>query len=129
MVFRLLIFIARKPGTSHDDFRNRYENEHVPIIKKKVEEVGAQDLNPYEYKRTYLHLDKNGIQGEFGPMPGMQVDDMYDIVIDTAYTSKEQGLTWHKKVEEDGVIKKDREEFADHDRMKVIVVEQTEGGL
>ena len=128
MVFKLIIFMPRKQGTSKEDFISYYENNHVPLMKQISEEVGATATNPIAYKRHYTHLDSNGAAQDHGPLFPAP-DFHYDAVTECAYNSKEEAFAWHEKVYGDGRLKADEAKFVDQERMRVVNVEERDGGL
>ena len=77
-MFRLNIFLKRKAGMSYAEFRNYYENRHIPLCMKYM--VGAE-----RYVRRYLEPVTGAPEPEFDVVTELWFRDARtrDIVLDT----------------------------------------------
>lgn len=64
--WKILLFMKRKPGLSVEEFRDYYENHHVPLALEYSAAVSR-------YTRRYLDPRPNPDTGESGELP-------YDVV-------------------------------------------------
>ncbi|GME48448.1 EthD domain-containing protein [Neofusicoccum parvum] len=79
MPYTVLIFAYRKPGLTPEEFKNHYENVHVPLIKSI-----AGDKFPLSHTRSYIHrTESKEDQGNSFPatvLAGTQDDFCYDAI-------------------------------------------------
>jgi uncharacterized protein (TIGR02118 family) len=75
---KLLIFLKRKPGMSVADFRDYYENRHVPLCMHYM--AGVE-----RYVRRYLEPREGASEMDFDVITELWFKDraMVDIVLDT----------------------------------------------
>jgi hypothetical protein len=52
--YNILIFMTRKSGISHMEFKNHYENTHMPLLQ-----FYGGPYFPKHHSRHYLQFDKN----------------------------------------------------------------------
>jgi EthD domain len=78
MISRLLIFLKRKPGMSVAEFRNYYENRHIPLCMKYMRRLKL-------YRRHYLELPSGEVEMDFDVITELGFADAKtrDLVLDT----------------------------------------------
>jgi len=54
MPYNVLIFVTRKSGISHSDFKKHYETSHMPLLQF----YGGEHF-PKSHRRHYLHFSEN----------------------------------------------------------------------
>ena len=109
-MFKVIALIPRKPGLTHEEFRNYYESHHAPLAVKLVPQFRG-------YIRNYI----SPMEGFEGEPPG------YDAVVEFYYDSRE---VWDEvsKLYLEGeigeVLIPDEETFMDRSRMQVLIAEE-----
>lgn len=75
---KLLIFLKRKPGMSHADFRDYYENRHIPLCMTYMRGIEC-------YRRRYLEPVVGAPEMDFDVITELGFGDAKtrDIVLDT----------------------------------------------
>lgn len=78
MISRLLIFLKRKPGMSVAEFRDYYENRHIPLCMKYMRGATL-------YRRHYLDLPPGAAEMDFDVLTELGFADATtrDLVLDT----------------------------------------------
>ncbi|KPI43011.1 uncharacterized protein AB675_1786 [Cyphellophora attinorum] len=81
MVFRILILAWRKHGMAPEEFKNHYDNVHVPLVRELT-----GPLFPLSHRRSYIKRS----QHQNGTYPaaviqGNQEDFGFDCVAELAY--------------------------------------------
>ena len=61
-IFKLLLFLKRRPGMSIEDFRDYYENVHAKLCAKGMN-------GPFQYMRRYVDPLPNPATGEIEELP------------------------------------------------------------
>jgi hypothetical protein len=117
MSYRILIFVSRKPGLSHSDFKTYYETSHLPLLR-----FFAGALFPKHHKRYYLNFDKDDkpevLQGDkavfdFDAIAEVSFDDKSHF---QAFLESLRGEEAHKK------LTQDEDKFSDRGKLKIVVV-------
>ena len=131
MTLRALIFAYRKPGTTHAQFREHWENVHIPLVLS----IAGSDA-PLSHTRHYIHRTESAAGGG-GPanpnhpatvMIGAQDAVDYDAVAELVFEGQEQLQAFQAKVgtpDAAAKIAADEEKFADRARMCVVMVGET----
>jgi len=65
-VYKILLFMKRRPGMSVEDFRDYYENRHVPLCSKYMQGISR-------YMRRYLDPQPHAESGTCVELP-------YDVI-------------------------------------------------
>jgi hypothetical protein len=73
--WKILLFMKRRPGMSIEDFREYYENHHVPLALKYSTAVTR-------YMRRYLEPHRNPDTGDDSELP-------YDVVTELWFDNEE----------------------------------------
>lgn len=60
MPYSMLLMLPRRPDLTPEQFREHYENGHVPLINSLCEDP---NLRPILYKRTYFVAELMGPSG------------------------------------------------------------------
>ncbi len=109
-MFKIIALIPRKPGLTHEEFRDYYENNHAPLAVKHVPQFRG-------YIRNFIR-----------PLEGFEGEPVgYDAVVEFYYDSKE---AWDEvsKLYLEGEIGKvlipDEDTFMDRSRMQVLIAEE-----
>ncbi len=118
-MFKILIFAKRKPGLTREQFIDRYENVHIPLTVKLVEEGKIPPL--ISYKRNFIDHDH---PLNIGSVP-------YDVVTEACYADRagfennRSGLTDPEVAE---LVGRDMSELLDLTDVQYIVVDEFTGG-
>ncbi|UVO54266.1 EthD domain-containing protein [Sphingomonas sp. SUN039] len=77
-VYKLLIFMKRRPGMSLTEFRDYYENRHIPLCMTYMRGVEC-------YRRRYLEPATDGAEMDFDVITelGFAEARTRDVVLDT----------------------------------------------
>ena len=70
-VYKILLFMKRRPGMSMADFMDYYENRHVPLALKYASRMSG-------YKRRYLTPQPNPATGTVEELP-------YDVITELSF--------------------------------------------
>ena len=122
--FSNFALVARKPGVSFEDFKNYYENHHIPMFMKLVD--GEKHIS--KYTRHYFQRD-----GKDTPSSeGYEFDSAgtwdFDVLTHVVYKSKAAfDEMWEKFKEVQHVISEDEKTFLDQKKMKVFFVGDVKG--
>jgi hypothetical protein len=117
MPYNILIFITRKPGISHLDFKKHYETSHMPLLQF----YGGEHF-PKSHRRHYLQFSKDDqptvVQGDkaaFG----------FDAIAEVSFDDEAafQAFLAALRVEEASkMLRMDEEKFSDSEKMTIVVV-------
>ena len=72
--FKILLFMKRKPGMSMEDFRQYYENRHIPLCMKYMQGISG-------YKRSYIEPQPHAESGTNEELP-------YDVITELSFTDE-----------------------------------------
>lgn len=117
MVYTVLIFASRKPGTTPQEFRDHYEGIHMPLVKELT-----GDHFPQIHRRRYIHRAEGKGDTERNPnhpatvLLGTQADFDYDVVGELIFpdaTASRAFLGAMQNPETAGPINADAEKFVD----------------
>lgn len=108
-MFKVMSFLARKPGTTPAEFRDYYENHHVPLITSLAP-------SPPTYRRNYLSREEPLIPGEaIG----------FDVVTEQAFPDKPAFEAWLAVMRANGEkVREDEARFLDHSRYFAYFVDE-----
>ncbi len=73
--FSILLFMKRRPGMSMEEFRNYYENRHIPLCAKYMQGVAG-------YRRNYLTPQPHAESGTNEELP-------YDVITELLFDDEE----------------------------------------
>jgi uncharacterized protein (TIGR02118 family) len=71
VIYKILLFMKRRPGMSVAGFQDYYENTHVPLCAKYISGICG-------YTRRYLTPQPNPDTGETGELP-------FDVITELAF--------------------------------------------
>lgn len=80
--FKIFLFMKRKPGMSVEDFRDYYENHHIPLCMKYSQGVSR-------YIRRYIEPQPHAESGTNEEMP-------YDVITELGFDDEQ---TWKATVD------------------------------
>jgi uncharacterized protein (TIGR02118 family) len=98
---KLILFVKRKSGISHEEFRQHYESCHAPLAWSKL------SGKLVKYKRNYL-----------SSFPGLP-EPIYDCITEFWFADKEAldgALTWTRS-EAGQILAQDEEKFMERPTM------------
>ena len=90
MAFRVVLFAYRKPGLSPQDFKQRYEDVHIPLVKDI-----SGSLFPLSHTRRYISLSKTSseesTEATYEPelISGEPSDMPYDAITEMRFDTRE----------------------------------------
>lgn len=119
MVFKILLTAHRKAGVTPAEFKDHYENTHLPLIKS----ITGPDF-PISHSRSYI---ERSADGDFGArvFRGTQADFDMDVVAELAFEDMPALQRFFAAIgqgEGHKAIKADEEKFLDSERMKVVLL-------
>lgn len=128
MVYTILIFAYRKPGTTPAEFKAHYENNHIPLVFSI-----AGPLAPISHKRRYIHRTEveeptgDGENAKYPPtvLYGSPAMFDYDAVAEVKFKDEAAFGAFFGHVsspEHKAKIAEDEDKFLDRTRMTVVLV-------
>ncbi|KAF2645066.1 hypothetical protein P280DRAFT_496162 [Massarina eburnea CBS 473.64] len=127
MPYTCLIFATRKPTITPSQFKDYWENIHVPLLKSLT-----GDLFPLRYKRQYLaRVERKGFGGPANPdhpplvLRGSPSDFDFDAIGEMTWEDEKTFQRFHKAIYETDVaaqLAKDEEYFLDAGGLKIVVI-------
>ncbi|KAE8148616.1 EthD domain-containing protein [Aspergillus avenaceus] len=122
MPFKALLYITRKAGTTPTEFRNHYENVHMPLIKG----LAGPDF-PLSHKRYYLARPAPGEDDTYPAvvLMGSQTDFSYDAVTEVTFGSEEAMKVFFGRRMEPGtkeIIDADEEKFLESSKVRAVIL-------
>lgn len=136
MTYSILIYAFRKAGTTPEQFREHYENSHVPLVK----EIAGEHF-PLSHTRRYLHRTKtSNAEGGGGGgternadypatvLFGNQADADYDAFAELTFADVAAFQTFFgicSQPENQARIQADEAKFLDSAKMTIVVVGET----
>ena len=117
MTFTVLSLAVRKAGTTHEEFREHYENNHMPLLKSIF-----GDAFPISHTRYYVKPDEQGNAVTFVGPQALNNVDCYGLLVfeDEAHFGR---LMETMGVPENGKkVQEDDHKFLDHESYRVLPV-------
>lgn len=114
--FTIVVFVTRKPGLSPAQFRDHWENTHVPLIRR----LGGRSF-PVNHTRHYLHRDETRSDYPISPLVGGPGDFTYDGFAVVSFASREAFEEFLPVMTSPEVLE-DEERFTDREKMKAVVL-------
>jgi hypothetical protein len=117
-VFKILLLMKRRPGMSVEDFRDYYENHHVPLAMRN-----GGGIPLLRYVRRYLEPQPNAETGRNDELP-------YDVITELWFDNEEvwrgtvEYLTTTVMVDE---VVEDEKNLFDRPTMRIATVVECEG--
>ncbi|KAL2867519.1 EthD domain-containing protein [Aspergillus lucknowensis] len=122
MTFTIAVFVTRKPGLTPSDFRNHWENKHIPLLQR----LGGS-LFPLNHSRHYLAREET-VDGDGGycdfpvtPLVGESADFTYDGFAVVTFAS-ESAFRGFLSVMISDEVQEDEERFTDREKMRAVVL-------
>lgn len=114
MPIKMLLFVTRKPGMSPEDFKNHYENVHIPLVKS----MGSEAF-PLTHTRRYLAKTKEPWSEVYttsqilsGPPSAFEFDCIGELTYESIEHLQRHGALLQNE-QNDPLIKADCEKFMD----------------
>lgn len=130
MVYSVIIFAWRKPGTSPAQFKQHYENSHVPLVKSL-----AGPLFPKTHTRHYIQrnptndaADSSNKAHPATVLVGEQDDFSYDAYAELVFQDVPAFQQFFGCITGEENAKKiaaDEEQFLDRAKMRAVAVDET----
>lgn len=124
MVYVVFMFIARRPGMTLEDFKDHYENKHIPLV---LEVLG--DAAPVRHTRHYLQRNPAAAEGDDVAPPLLFVGDAsaidYDVITKVELRDEEHFQAFNAKYASSPRQKElaeDQLAFSDASKFKVLAV-------
>ena len=130
MPFKVLIFAHRKPGLSPTQFKDHWENSHIPLIQKL-----SGPSFPTTHSRRYIHrieatdaTSDDPASNESYPatvLVGRQADFSYDGFAELTFEDETAFQTFFGIISQGEAAKQlaeDEEKFLDRAKMTAVVV-------
>ena len=111
-MYKVMAFLARKPGMTRDEFRDYYENRHAPLVGQLTPKFAA-------YRRNYVNFE--------GPLKTDEHLITFDVVVEIEFEDQAACERWVAAYQVPDVLARisaDEENFLDRDRMLVCAVDQ-----
>jgi hypothetical protein len=116
--YRILLFMKRKPGMSMEDFKNYYENNHIPLCAPYMKGIDG-------YRRNYLIPQPHAESGTCEELP-------YDVITEMIFNDKavyEQTVDYLSKTVMPDHIVEDEKNFFHRPTMRMATVEECESDM
>jgi uncharacterized protein (TIGR02118 family) len=107
-MFKVFAYLKKRDDMSTEEFRDYYENQHIPLVLKFIS-------MPKVYKRNYL------IRGDEFNVEDPSID--FDCITEAVWDDRAEFTEFINNVNRDE-IRLDEEKFLDRDRLRVYVVEE-----
>ena len=129
MTYGALIIAYRKPGTTHAEFKDHWENKHVPLVK-----AITGPFFPLTSTRHYIHRTAGSGGGSANPnhpatlFTGSQDAVDYDGVAELTFESEEAFKAFVGVISEPEAaarIAEDEETFLDRGKLAVVMLGET----
>ena len=117
MPYNILIFVTRKSGISHVEFKKHYETTHIPLLQL----YGGEHF-PNSHKRHYLQFNENN---EPTVVQGNKAAFDFDAIAEVSFNDEAafQAFLAALRVEEASkTLRMDEEKFSDGEKMRIVVV-------
>ncbi|GJC80867.1 hypothetical protein ColLi_03705 [Colletotrichum liriopes] len=117
MDYRLLLFIYRKKGITHAEFRDHYEYIHVPLTR---ELTGS--LFPSLHSRRYIERSS---EGEPNVLIGDKTEQECDAVVEVAFKDEEAAQAFFAATNTGEVeerLRKDTAQFLDREKLRILKI-------
>lgn len=110
-MYKVMAYLARKPGLSREEFRTYYEYSHVPLIERLIPGMTT-------YQRNYLNFDE--------PFRRNEEHIGFDMVTEMVFEDREACSAWFAAVRQPDIFRQimdDEAHFLDQDRVMVTAVD------
>ncbi|KAI1403318.1 EthD domain-containing protein [Hypoxylon fuscum] len=127
MPYSVLLFISRKPGTTVEEFKERFENSHMPLLRE-----AAGPHFPLSHTRRYIHRSEGQAEGTTRNagtparvLVGTQADFDYDVIAELTFADEAAFQTFFQTVhspEKAAKIIAAEETFLDRAQTRAVVL-------
>ncbi|KAE8349225.1 EthD domain-containing protein [Aspergillus coremiiformis] len=126
MVYKILLYITRKPGTTPAEFKSHYETVHMPLVRR----IAGADF-PLSHRRLYLARPAPGADNSFpaAALVGSPEEFFYDAIAEVTFADEAAFKVFFGRREEPGVrelVEGDEEAFLDRTRFRAVVLGDVE---
>lgn len=125
MTVTMFMFVPRKPGLTVEQFKDHYENKHVPLVLKAMGEA-----KPLSHTRYYCQRNPAAQGDAEVPPPLLFVGNPdtvdYDCITKIEFKDQETFAKFHEEFQNTPFkkeIEEDQDRFADTPRFKILAVE------
>jgi hypothetical protein len=130
MPYNVFLFITRKPSLTREEFKDYYENTHIPLLKSLV-----GPLFPLHHTRQYFaRTDRKGFGGPANRdhpnylLRGAPEGFDYDVIAELTWENEKTFHDFYKAIYETDVAAQlalDKEHFLDSGSLRSVVVGET----
>jgi hypothetical protein len=120
-MFKLIALLRRKPGTTHEAFREYYEANHVPLATPVMDGLIT------DYRRNYVQQSF----GYFGESDGGQAADGFDCVTEVMLPDRASVDALFARMADPEIsarIVADEEKFIDRASISIMIVNVVPSG-
>ncbi len=117
-VYKILLFMKRKPGLSMEAFQDYYETRHAPLCEKYASGVKR-------YVRRYLSPQRNGETGALDELPFDVITELW-FDNEAVFEGTVAYLSTHKMPDE---VVEDEMKLFDRSRMRIATVVEHQSHL
>lgn len=121
MTYRLLIFLHRKPGTTHAEFRDHYERVHIPLTR----ELTGSSFPSLHARRYVDQAASAALMPSSGSANNKESEA--DAVVEVAFRDERAAQAFFAATnagEAAERLRRDNEQFLDWERVKVLKVSE-----
>lgn len=117
--FSIVVFVTRKPGLSPAEFKDHYENKHVPLLQSL-----AGPTFPISHTRHYLARDP--VNPEHPPVFVYGDPDgfTYDAMVEVRFENQVAFLEFQKVMVSPEVLE-DEDRFTDRTKLRAVGMGET----
>ncbi|KAI0868280.1 EthD domain-containing protein [Hypoxylon argillaceum] len=128
MAYSLLVFLSRKPGTTPEQFKDYYNNSHLPLYRNLVGSRFSVLHTQRYLHRTTAPSDSNTPRNPSTPASvflGTQADFDYDVVVTIDFKDAEAFQAFYEYVQQPDIaaaVAADEERFLDRSQTRTAVL-------
>ncbi|KAF2007137.1 hypothetical protein P154DRAFT_517545 [Amniculicola lignicola CBS 123094] len=129
MTYTIILFVTRKPTITPDEFKDHWENKHIPLLQSIT-----GSLFPIHVRQYLIRIDRKGFGGPANrnhPLLLLRgtVDDFdYDAIAHLTFESEKAFHQFYHVIYEttaQAQLAADEKRFLDTEKMKTVVVGNT----
>ncbi|TDZ35225.1 hypothetical protein CTRI78_v011518 [Colletotrichum trifolii] len=118
MSYRMLIYLHRKPGTTHAEFKDHYENVHVPLTR---ELTGS--LFPQLHSRRYI--ERSADDDKAVVLVGSKEHEDADAIVEVAFKDEAAAQAFFGATntgEARERLEEDNEKFLNWEKVRILKI-------
>ncbi|CAI6340421.1 unnamed protein product [Periconia digitata] len=129
MTYSIVIFVTRKPTITPDEFKDYWENHHIPLLQSLT-----GDSFPRQHRRQYLaRIERKGFGGPANKdnpplvLRGSPEDFDFDGIAELTWDDEDTFRKFYKAIystEAAAKLARDEEIFLDPGKLKTVVVHE-----